>query len=47
MHEQLNRFLRQGVTEGFLAQKIWELLTQTLATPRPAIAPAKPNAVRQ
>ncbi|HEU5123972.1 MAG TPA: FliI/YscN family ATPase [Verrucomicrobiae bacterium] len=47
MHEPLNRFLRQGVTEGFLAPKSWELLTQTLATPRPAIAPAKPNAVRQ
>lgn len=47
MHEPLNRFLRQGVTEGFAASKSWEMLTQTLATPRPAVAPAKPNVVRQ
>lgn len=47
MHEPLNRFLRQGVTEGFIAPKSWELLTQTLAAPRPAVPTPKPNTVRQ
>ena len=41
LHEPLNRFLRQGVTEGFTAARSWSLLAETLATPAPAPAPAK------
>ena len=32
LHQPLNRFLRQGVTEGFAAPRSWSLLTETLAT---------------
>jgi flagellum-specific ATP synthase len=33
LHEPLNRFLRQGVTEEFDAARSWSLLTQTLSPP--------------
>ena len=33
LHEPMNRFLRQGVTEGFSTAQSWPLLEQTLATP--------------
>jgi flagellum-specific ATP synthase len=36
LHEPLNRFLRQGVSEGLPATQSWSLLTQTLSLPRPA-----------
>jgi flagellum-specific ATP synthase len=32
-HEPLNRFLRQGINEGFTASESWELLTTTLSAP--------------
>ncbi len=41
LHEPINRFLRQGVTEGFPAAKSWELLAQTLSTPKPVVPAAK------
>ncbi|HLP77482.1 MAG TPA: FliI/YscN family ATPase [Candidatus Paceibacterota bacterium] len=40
LHEPLNRFLRQGVTDGFSAAQSWQMLGQTLATPKPVITPA-------
>jgi flagellum-specific ATP synthase len=47
LHEPLNRFLRQGVREGFPAARCWSLLTQTLSTPNPAPTPAaKPTAAK-
>lgn len=45
LHEPLNRFLRQGVTEGFNSAQSWSLLKQTLSTPVPA--PAKPAPVKK
>ncbi len=36
LREPLNKFLRQGVNEGFLAAQTWPLLTQLMATPAPA-----------
>jgi flagellum-specific ATP synthase len=30
LHLPLNKFLRQNVTEGFLAEQSWALLKQTL-----------------
>jgi flagellum-specific ATP synthase len=33
LHEPLNKFLRQSVTEGFNAGESWSLLKQTIATP--------------
>ena len=36
LHEPLNKFLRQGVSEGFGAGQSWPLLAQVLATPAPA-----------
>jgi flagellum-specific ATP synthase len=39
LHEPLNRFLRQGVDEGFSATQSWSLLAQTLSPP----APGKPS----
>jgi flagellum-specific ATP synthase len=48
LHEPLNRFLRQGVREGFSAAQCWSLLTQTLSTPKPAASPAtKTNPVKE
>ena len=38
LHEPLNQFLRQGVSEGFVAAKSWSLLSQTIAG-----APAAPT----
>jgi flagellum-specific ATP synthase len=35
LHEPLNRFLRQGVNEGFLVEESWGMLAKTLATPVP------------
>jgi flagellum-specific ATP synthase len=35
LRDPLNRFLRQGVTEGFDAPKSWSLLTQALTVPIP------------
>jgi flagellar biosynthesis/type III secretory pathway ATPase len=32
-HEPLNRFLRQGITEGFTADQSWKFLTTTLSAP--------------
>jgi flagellum-specific ATP synthase len=32
-HEPLNRFLRQGVSEGFATAQSWKLLTTTLSAP--------------
>jgi flagellum-specific ATP synthase len=32
-HEPLNRFLRQGINEGFPTTESWKLLTATLSTP--------------
>jgi flagellum-specific ATP synthase len=47
LHEPLNRFLRQGVTEGFPATQSWAALTQTLSLPGAVVAaPPKPNPVR-
>jgi flagellum-specific ATP synthase len=40
LHEPLNRFLRQGVNEGFSAGQSWTLLEKTLATPVPTPKPA-------
>ncbi len=38
LHDPLNKFLRQGVTEGFRPEQSWPLLEQTLATAaKPAI----------
>ena len=39
LHEPLNKFLRQGVTEGFNAAQSWNLLNQTLSTPTPVAKP--------
>ena len=33
LHDPLNRFLRQGVNDGFLVDQSWELLAKTLAAP--------------
>jgi flagellum-specific ATP synthase len=35
LRDPLNRFLRQGVTEGFAAAQSWSLLTQALTPPVP------------
>jgi flagellum-specific ATP synthase len=35
LREPLNRFLHQGVSEGFDAPKSWSLLSQVLSTPVP------------
>ena len=44
LHEPLNRFLRQGVREGFRARQSWSLLDQTLSQPAPpAPAPSVPK----
>jgi flagellum-specific ATP synthase len=32
LHEPLNTFLRQGVTEGFAAKQSWSLLSQTISS---------------
>jgi flagellum-specific ATP synthase len=40
LHEPLNRFLRQGIGEGFSAAQSWSLLAETLAPARPANAPS-------
>jgi flagellum-specific ATP synthase len=45
LHQPINRFLRQGVTEGFTANQSWQMLAQTLATPKP-VTPAKPATAR-
>jgi flagellum-specific ATP synthase len=39
LHEPLNRFLRQSVTEGFKSPQSWSLLTQTISTPQPPTTP--------
>jgi flagellum-specific ATP synthase len=39
LHEPLNRFLRQGVTEGFNAEQSWTLLNQILSTPTQSAKP--------
>jgi len=41
LHEPLNRFLRQSVTEGFSTAQSWSLLKQTISNPPtpPAKAP--------
>jgi flagellum-specific ATP synthase len=36
LHEPLDRFLRQGVNEGFTAAQSWALLEKTLTPPTPA-----------
>jgi len=35
LHEPLNKFLRQGVNEGFAAAQSWPLLAQVLSAPAP------------
>jgi flagellum-specific ATP synthase len=40
LHEPINRFLRQGVREGFPAAQCWSLLAQTLSTSNPTPSPA-------
>ena len=40
LNEPLNRFLRQGINEGFPTEQSWKMLTTTLATPPPP--PEKP-----
>ncbi|HXT12497.1 MAG TPA: FliI/YscN family ATPase [Candidatus Angelobacter sp.] len=42
LHEPLNRFLRQSVTEGFNAAQSWSLLTQTVTAPTPTIPKTQP-----
>ncbi|MFO1476578.1 MAG: FliI/YscN family ATPase [Verrucomicrobiota bacterium] len=45
LHDPLNRFLRQNVTEGFPAPESWTQLARTLSTPQPAVpATVKANA---
>jgi len=39
LHEPLNRFLRQGVSDGFDTAQSWSLLSQTLSTPVPPKPP--------
>jgi len=41
LHEPMNRFLRQSVTEGFKSAQSWSLLKQALATPPPTPSPSK------
>jgi flagellum-specific ATP synthase len=36
LHEPLNRFLRQDVTEGFETAQSWSLLNKTLSPPVPS-----------
>ena len=46
LHGPLNRFLRQGVTEGFSTAQSWNLLTTALSTPaneKPTPPKAKPQ----
>jgi len=43
LHEPLNKFLRQGVSEGFPAAQSWPLLEKTLSTPAAAVKPALPK----
>jgi flagellum-specific ATP synthase len=46
-HEPLNRFLRQGIREGFPASQSWSLLAQALAPAKPAVPPpARSNPAR-
>ncbi|HUA67071.1 MAG TPA: EscN/YscN/HrcN family type III secretion system ATPase, partial [Candidatus Saccharimonadales bacterium] len=43
LHEPLNRFLRQGISEGFSPEESWKLLATTLATPveKPVVQKAR------
>jgi flagellum-specific ATP synthase len=43
LHEPLDRFLRQGVTEGFTAAQSWSLLEQALTLPGPSGKPVPAN----
>ena len=43
LREPLNKFLRQGVTEGFVTAQSWALLTQALITPIPHKATPQPK----
>lgn len=44
LHEPMNKFLRQGVTEGFSSAESWSLLERTLATTNTSPPkPARPN----
>lgn len=43
LHEPLNNFLRQGVSEGFSAAQSWPLLAKVLAAPVAAPKPALPK----
>lgn len=45
LHQPLNRFLRQNITEGFLGPQSWSLLAETLAAKATANANKLPNAV--
>jgi flagellum-specific ATP synthase len=47
LHEPMNRFLRQGVEEGFVSAKSWSLLEQALATPVPAPKPVQGAMVKK
>lgn len=41
LRDPLNRFLRQGVEEGFNTAESWDLLAHALATPVPPKPPIK------
>ena len=43
LHEPLNQFLRQGVTDGFSAAQSWSLLAKSLSVPAPAGKSAPAN----
>jgi len=43
LHDPLNRFLRQGIREGFTAPQSWSLLNEILSTAAPATTPASKN----
>jgi flagellum-specific ATP synthase len=43
LHDPLNRFLRQGIREGFVASQSWSLLNEILSTAAPAKTPASKN----
>lgn len=44
LHEPLNRFLRQNITEGFSTTQSWSALAETLAAPPSPPGPSAPNA---
>jgi flagellum-specific ATP synthase len=51
LHDPLNRFLRQDVSDGFSVDQSWSLLSETMASSnavmKAAVSPSKPVAVAQ